>query len=1426
MISIDEFVLSFKLRSLIGNKDIEINEAWLEGAEVNLRDEGEVGLNIDKWVYNLTQLTASGGAATGEPGSFAVEKITLVDSEFSLADARIDSVADGFDYSHFRLKNLNANLRNMKAIRDTFQIDIEYFRTVDQKTGLDIKDLSAFFQISQKGMALYDLSLEMGKSHIKDSIVFRHAKPSHMSYFVDSVDISANFNESIIHSDELALFAPELKGLDESVQLSGHFTGTVRSFYSNNFQLKFKDHTYLNGIIDVAGLPDFGETYFVVGLENSTIKTTDIKDYIPDPAFRVSDKLGLVNLKGRFEGLTYDFVADGEFITEIGNFNSNTKVETTDEGVLSYDGELAMQAFDLGYFTGDSTFQMVDMNGTIVGSGFTLEDADFLLNATISKVGINGYDYQNIVTTNGRFAQSFFSGGLTVDDDNFILDATGSVDLRDRKNLFNIDGTIQRANLEMLNLASTDIVVATDFKTDFTGIKLDSINGEIELKNTYFKYLEKDILMDSLFFSAKRNDERRIVDFESNYFDINLVGNFEFTSLLDEIKSVNEQYRLIFSSQMSEMDDYLANLKYQAPFDVTYTIDLPEITPIIHLFDTAIYVSPNTTLLGRFSNSSQEDFTIMGEIDTMQYANIKFINNEININASNLRDSTNVLTLGYLYSEKQIYANTSETDSLTIAAEWDGKHIDIEQNLIQKSSGNYAAIRAGIDFYPDRTELNFENSNLMALDQTWLISEDNRVIFGEKRIDIKNLNIFNADQSVNFEGEVSVLKDSAKTLQIIFTDVGVENINTVASKQYSGKINGKLSAQNLYYNPVLFGEITVDELKIDEFLVGDVDGSLLWNDQKKLFDLNFEVNRLNKKIIELTGDFYPSNKVDQLDLNLKLDGANLNIAEPYIEDYFTQIAGTIEGEIGITGSLKDPVLKGKGELHNGSMNIDYLNTAYSFNGELSLDKDIIRLPVLNLKDKNDSDLTFSGAVRHNSLKNFTFDLNGNMQNFNVLSTDDEHGELYYGEAYASGTVNLSGAANNLSIAAVVTTQPNTSLYIPISESEDIQETDFIKFIDRTEVAKDTLAVQIDEVNKVKIEGLSLDLDIGVTPDAYTEIIIDAKTGDIIRGRGNGQLRLQIDTQGDFQMTGDFEITEGAYNFSLYNIITKEFQIEQPSKISWFGDPYAGIMDINASYAQNTSLTPLLNDIGIGNPNEAGTGNARRFPTKVLLKLQGELLSPEINFDIDFSEINTQDFQFQTAINAFKNKINSDEQELNRQVLSLIVLNRFSEQGNLNIGGKTATQNVSQLLSNQLSQFIAQLDENLEVDFDLADLTEEAFNTFQLRLSYTFLNGRLRVTREGGLSNLVDVNSIAGDWTAEYLLTADGRYKVKVYSKTNYDLATAAITQNATSNTTGASITQTTSFNSIKEFFKGVGKKRRTRKKKQSNKVTNPDSGGN
>jgi hypothetical protein len=147
--------------------------------------------------------------------------------------------------------------------------------------------------------------------------------------------------------------------------------------------------------------------------------------------------------------------------------------------------------------------------------------------------------------------------------------------------------------------------------------------------------------------------------------------------------------------------------------------------------------------------------------------------------------------------------------------------------------------------------------------------------------------------------------------------------------------------------------------------------------------------------------------------------------------------------------------------------------------------------------------------------------------------------------------------------------------------------------------------------------------------------------------------------------------------------------------------------------------------------------------------------------------------------------------------------------------ESAGNSVSELLTNQLSYWVSQVDNNLEIDLDLSGLSQQALNDLQLRLSYTFMKGRLRVSRAGGFTNVeneTDISSVLGDLSIEYLLTPEGHIRAKVYRRNNPN----ALQTNIDNSLTGVSLLHTRSFNSLKQLFK---KKR----KRQPLVATEPDA---
>ena len=174
---------------------------------------------------------------------------------------------------------------------------------------------------------------------------------------------------------------------------------------------------------------------------------------------------------------------------------------------------------------------------------------------------------------------------------------------------------------------------------------------------------------------------------------------------------------------------------------------------------------------------------------------------------------------------------------------------------------------------------------------------------------------------------------------------------------------------------------------------------------------------------------------------------------------------------------------------------------------------------------------------------------------------------------------------------------------------------------------------------------------------------------------------------------------------------------------------------------------------------------------------------------------------------------------------MIVLRQFSPENSFNTSGSFGSS-VSELFSNQLSYWITQVDENLEIDVDLSGLDADAFNTFQLRLSYSFFDGRLRVTRDGTFTDVENETSplsVLGEWTVEYFLTKDGKFRAKVYNRNvyNYYDPNSPETRNS-SFSGGISLLHVTSFDNLKELFKDFQKKKKAEKQKPAPEDAKPE----
>ncbi len=1413
MVEIKRLQVNFSLSTLLQDKNINIDGVTLEEGSVNIvkifESDSSRDFNINLFIAEINK--QSSGTGQGAAPKINIGEIVIRKTEFRMDDPLRDSLRNAFDYNHIKVDIDEAEAGNFKVIGDTIEFNMNTLIAEETNCGLPIQNISTFFRISQTSMEFLGLNARVGESIISDTLIFKYKSLTDMNDFNEKVTFKAQLRNTVLNPGDLVLFTPGSKPLPQPIYLSGTLTGKVSRFLYQNMEVSIGD-TKIRGKLQLDGLPLINETFIDLTVKEGDIEIRNLDFLFPDKIFERLSHLGKFRLTGKFTGFTNDFVANGDFRGQFGQIKSdiNLKINQAYIDQSTYNGNLTLTNFDLGILLRDTAmFQKVTLNGKIDGKGLTQETADFSLNGKISSIGVNSYDYVNI-TTNARFAKELFSGILSINDPNLKLHAVGSIDVRKGQELVKIKAQLDTLLTQPIGFTKEHIFISTSADINTKGLQLDSLFGKILLRNARVEYKEESLVVDSVSINSFLSDRIRNLRLRSSFMDADLTGDFYYSTLFQDIQKLVKEFQLNVRNDKEETNVYYANKsKDSKEYVADFSVILKDINPILDLVSVDLHISEATNIDGSFSNGFTSLLKAFTQIDTVIYSGKKFIDNEIEFSGSKIRDSTTVLAMLTLDSKRQEFSKVFVVKDFFAEAIWNKNHIDLNIDLNQEGTTNYMRLQSEIDFLTDSTRIKILPTRLQLLNKVWQVNPQNYTLIKNKEWQIHNLKLFNNDESVLLDGVISQNPEPALNLSLNKLDLSI--LNSIITTSLGGIVNGKVEVKDVYKDFFLQNNLTIKDLVVDKFLVGDLTGTNIWNRAEKRFDIDFFIDRLEKRTLSVTGVYTPREK-NPLNLTAKLEETNIKLIEPFLKGIFSQMDGNLSGSYDITGTFAQPLIEGEGKIERGQIMIDYLKTLYTFQGTLAITPNKITFKDFTLLDGLRNAGSLDGYLTHRNFTKFRINLDASFTNFQTLNTTSKDNSLFYGQAYASGNLNMFGPLSNMKISATARTSKNTRIFIPISGSESVDKSDFITFVDFSDTLRNVAQDKKKKTSSQDPTGIILDLNLDITPDAYTEIIFDIKAGDIVRGYGYGDIKLQIDTKGEFNMFGLYEFERGFYNFTLYDIINKEFSITKGSRISWYGDPYTGVLNLTASYRQLASLGPI-----IPNQSEAVASSPqvrRKYPVEVLLKLDGAMLSPQIVFDIDAKDlpdnITTDDgtlVQLDFYFKAFKAKL--DEQELNRQVFSLLILRRFSPPDAFSTSG-SISNSVSELLSNQLSYWLTQVDQNLEIDLDLGTLDQEAFNTFQLRLSYSFLNGRLRVTRDGTFNNEYnrsDVANMLGDWTVDYILTPDGKFKIKMYSRSNYSQINNTLgTQTAV--TTGISLLHTQSFNQLKDLLHIARDKRR------------------
>lgn len=1261
----------------------------------------------------------------------------------------VSKVYGDFTQLDFKGNSIYAQINNLSAF---------------EQSGFELKNLTAKAKLSPVELKCDSIYLKTAHSLLKGSLLFKYDQYEDYQDFINKVYISGNLKDStFVNFKDISIFAQELNGFEETFFLSGKVRGFVNELSGTNMNVRYREHTQFIGDLSIIGLPDIDSSFIHFDAQRLSTSKRDLERF-PIPPFdkptllKIPNeiaKLGIVSYKGKFDGFINEFATYGTFRTDVGNIKTDIQLKNNSKSkMVEYSGSITTNSFNLSKLFPDvKLVGPISLTTKIKGKGFTKKELDATFDGVVKSATFNGYQYNN-VKLNGMFKKQIFTGFVVSRDTNANFDFNGTIDFNNKVPKMDFISTINNFDLEKTHFSNPQLNgrVSSQILINLNGNNIDNLSGQINFDNTIYSTENKTYKLSSFNLELDQATSMKNIKLTSNIANIQLTGKYNLSTLPDAFKQYMNEYFPTFVSTKS-------NYFYRDKADIF--IKIKNFTIIKELFIKDLMISPNTQIDGSF-DASINYLYLSTNSELIDYSGIKFRENQISVNSL-------PKGVSFSYDAKAINVSDSfafKNPSLIFIA--NDKTTDFNLNWDNLNRPNNAGIVSGkATFENTKATILFDKIKYIVEDSVWQIVKANPIVIDTSlSVWINSLTFYNQNQLITIDGRLS--KNSNDKIDVFIQNFKLAQLNPFLQNSnisIDGSLTGNTSIFGSFGKTLISSDLSFKDLKLNNKLLGYGQIKSEYNPEKEFVTINgysafakdFDGNLMKNIIFD--GVYYPKKKQDNIDITFKAEPFDLSLLQPLLKDIITFKVGFLNGQGTVTGTLEKPEINAKFKFFKCVMIVDFLNVQYSVNGEIDITPKQINFENIVIRDKMGNSGSVYGNIFHNNFKDMRIDFDINTNKLMVLNTTAANNPTYYGIAYASGNAGIYGFLEDIKMELNMKTNGGTYFYIPLDGPAEIGNNDFIRF-----VTKDTIKTV---VKKTK-SNFSLDFNLEATRDAEVQLIFDEKSGDIIKARGDGNLHMKINSKGKFDMFGDYVLATGDYLFTLENFVTKKFEIQKGSSIKWNGNVYKANIDIVANYKQRASIKPLF-------PNDSLNNYNKRFPVDCKLYMKDKLTSPDISFGIELPTID------ESTRSAIRN-ILSDENELNRQVFSLLLLRSFvtpnsvAGSGGISAGGAAAATG-SEMLSNKMSNWLNGVTKDIDIGVNYRPGGALSSDELDLALSKQLFNNRLSIDGNFGVASNNAPNTttstrnnnsgnLIGDVTLEYKLSESGRYRVKGFNRSN------------------------------------------------------------
>ncbi|TVP42952.1 MAG: translocation/assembly module TamB [Mongoliibacter sp.] len=1359
----------------IGDFWVELPEADLEQQKILLKSFGLHDSDINIKMVSGTESPSSSEQSVSDSIPFEWPDWFIELSDFDFKNNNFSYQSDNArlvrgefnpDFIKFEGLNLQAHGIFLKDKKTGLNLDEFSFR---DHSGLDLKRLSFELKVDDEKIILDNLRFSANSTNLEAGMRLDYTSIDQLINNPDRSSFELNLKSFQTDASIALFFVPELGQENyfkeirkKGISASGHLRGDMQDLEIPNFKASYGKHTsFLLNNLTLTNYTDVEQLYVDLYKFEFQSKERELVALLAefDIDFDIPQNISLTaNAKGSIHQLH----ADASLKSSDGN--AFFKADFEDKTNIQLKTSVELQELDLGKILQIPELKPISLKMTAEGEGSNLYDFQGFLDTEISQLQWADYDLSALVF---KVEAKDTVADLLLSIDKEIIDvqfeARARLDTINPELTFMLD--LKNLETQAMRLTAQDINARMKLGGKISG-SMDDLRAEIKLEDAFMYYDRQAYPIGHIDLEARLSDSLTTLKLDSDF----LKGEAEANSSAQVLGNAMQSY---FSELVTGEADSLQNKSVKAKAEFQF-----KPTPFIDQLLVAGIEELDTVSFTFNFDAALASLQTQIYLPNLEYTDAKIRSFELDLDGD-----SNSLSLSAGFKEL-LYGPIDMGETRVIGT---FKENDIKFAFLSLLDDDpIIDLKSVLKLSGDTLVYHIDPEGLIFNSRAWQIPESNAVYYAENHLRFEDFVFSRNNQELKLSNEI--LSTDEEHVGVQFKDFNLSTFTSFLNQEnpiVKGTANGEFTAVNLWEAVGVLADFKVSNLEVLEIPLGvlsiDAEARTL---KEYDFKLALKEGMLD---LDLDGVIEASAESSRLDLELRLNEFQMAMIEKLAGDELRNTQGFLSGKVNVTGSMQDPVYDGVLDFNDVSLVVSQLNNKFSVTDDkIRVDNLGLYFEDFDIRDESGQEFNIDGKIDTEDFSEIGLDLKIRSENFQVLNSTRSDNDLFFGRANISLDMDVKGTTElpKLDVQLKINNGTNFTFIIPESQLDVVERTGVVIFVNHAD-PYDLLNKRETEISTRGLVGYDVKANLQIDPQAIFNVIVDERTGDNLRLQGEADLNMLMNPNGDISLSGRYEVKSGHYELNLYNLVNRRFELAEGSSVIWNGDPLDANLNLRAIYNVRTSAAELMQAqlSGSGADTRSQFRQVLRF--QVYLNIGGELLQPQISFDLDIQEQDRG--AFGGAVYSKIQQINEEEDEVTKQVFALLVLNQFfptmgndgSSGGSVNI----ARSSVSQVLSSQLNALSDRLfgESGFSLDMDLDSFTDYenggAEDRTQLNLAarQRLMDDRLIISVggqmdvEGGARERAGQgDALFGDVSLEYLLDEKGRWRAKAYRRNQFE----------------------------------------------------------